>query len=237
MVVAEPKAHPDLSSEAARTKVRQHNRFPTEVERVLARPTTYDHTLQITSYGGSGTNALIRHFEAAGLRLPASPGHWPFKHGRPPSPDEVSPGYRVVYLHGDPRNTVVSLFRRDLHDALFNWLNMADDVPDATRRHLASLDAFAEGGVDEFGFERHLDRWRDRDPKTYPVLFVRYERIEEAWPAICEFVGLPTDYPVVPLRARESDWTQLPEPLRGRLGAIYERLAARVAAQPPAELG
>ena len=227
----------DLSGADARDKLRRHARFKAGFDRLLERSTAYEHTVQVTSYGGSGTNALIRHLEAAGVHLPTSPGGWPFKHGQPPSTDEVQPGYRVVYVHGDPRITVLSLFRRELHEAVFKWLNFGDEITASARQHLSSLEAFAEGGVDEFGFERHLDRWRDRDPKTYPVLFVRYERIDEAWPAIRDFVGLPDDYPVVPLYARESDWRQLPEPLRGRLDAIYERFAARVAARPPAELG
>ena len=42
------------------------------------------HTVQVTSFGGSGTTALADHLLAAGVDLPATPGYFPFKHQRIP---------------------------------------------------------------------------------------------------------------------------------------------------------
>ena len=54
-------------------------------------------------------------YEDAGLEIPKSPGQFPFKHYRtPPSRAEVLPGFRAIYVFGDPRDCVASLFRRDL---------------------------------------------------------------------------------------------------------------------------
>ena len=76
------------------------------------------HTRQVTSYGGSGTTALIRYFAEAGLDLPKSPDHFPFKHtAAPPKGDEVPDDFRVVYVYADPRDAVVSLFHPPVEPA------------------------------------------------------------------------------------------------------------------------
>src|SRR5690606_30273635 len=78
-------------------------------------PYLIDHTVQVTSFGGSGTTALCNKFLDAGVDLQKGPAQWPFKHRRvPPTVDEVPDGFRVVYVVGDPRDAVVSIFRRNL---------------------------------------------------------------------------------------------------------------------------
>src|ERR1700748_263720 len=41
---------------------------------------TIRHTVQITSFGGSGTTALCNFLAEAGVDVPLTPGQFPFKH-------------------------------------------------------------------------------------------------------------------------------------------------------------
>ena len=189
------------------------------------------HTVQLTSFGGSGTTALGEHLAGLGADLPTSPGMWPFKHGRtPPAADQVPPGYRVVYLLGDPRDAVLSVFRRSLQ--VGHYRGLRDGEPDeAAAARLADVATFLDAGVDDFELADHLDRWWDH-PSGYPVLFVRFDRLEAAWPTVCEHVGLPADAAPLAVAARHSDWRSLPDAQRRSIDAMYGELAARIAELP-----
>jgi hypothetical protein len=210
-------------------------------------PKAINHTVQITSTFGSASTSLHEHFSVAGVDVPKTPGHFPFKHLRiPPRPDDVPPGFRVLYLFGDPRNALVSIFRRGLQEFAYRWLHFREDddivewlrkeLPAEVRQRLSSLDAFLEAGVDEFQIEDHLDRWLEREHSRYPVLFVRFESLSDTWPSVRDFVGLGSHYPCLELRARSSDWTALPPTQRNQIDALYGGLARRMEALPPIKI-
>ena len=215
-----------------------------------------DHTVQITSFGGSGTTALCDHLQQLGLDVPKAPGMFPVKHRRYPNEAaEVPAGFRVVYPYGDPRNAVVSLFRRNLQAGHYRWLRYPqprlergrhvpalDELVDPdgpfqprgeVRDRLADLGSFLAGGVDEFRLEDHVDRWLS-GAHGYPVLFVRYEALEQVWPEVREFLGLAAEVPCLRVRERSSDWRSLPRETADRLDALYGPLAEKLAALPAA---
>ncbi len=190
------------------------------------------HHVQITSFGGSGTTALSDHLHDAGVDLPATPGSFPFKHQRvPPSPDAVPKGFRVVYPFGDPRNAVVSVFRRGFQGGHYRGMQLRTPTPDVDER-LAGLEQFLAAGVDDFGMEDHFDRWYATGTRGYPVLFLRYEDLPGTWPAVREFLRLPDDVECMPMRARASEWQSLPPAQRARVDEMYGPLARRLAALP-----
>ena len=194
------------------------------------------HRVQVTSFGGSGTTALLDHLRQGGVDVPATPGSFPFKHQRvPPAPDSVPPGFRVVYNFGDPRNAVESVFRRGFQGGHYRGMRLRKPTPEA-ERHLTDLDHFLDAGVDEFELEDHFEQWFDRDARPYPVLFLRYEQLPEIWPTVCEFVGLPRGSACLAMRSRASEWTALEDTQRERIDAMYGRLARRLAALPPVEV-
>jgi hypothetical protein len=196
------------------------------------------HTIQVTSFGGCGTSALYDHLSAAGVDVPKTPGHAPFRHMRiPPDPKTVPAGFRVIYLYGDPRNSVLSLFRRghgQLEDAYLNL--RPEPPPEAARQRLASLEAFLGAQVDELQLEDHLERWLIRERSGYPVLFLRFESLPGTWPVVRDFVGLPPDYPPLEVRTRRSDWQSLPQPLREQIDRLYGGLARRIDDLPPVQI-
>ena len=195
-------------------------------------PLVIRHHVQITSFGGSGTTALSNSFAVAGLDLPPGPAQWPHKHlRRPPTADEVPADFRVVYPLADPRDAVLSVFRRGIQDGHWRALHyVPPEVP--TPEGLATLTAFLERGVDELALMDHLRGWIAH-PAGYPVMFVRFDLIDEAWDEIARFVGLPVGHPPVTLRARASDWRASPPDIRDRLDAMYGELAALIDTFPP----
>jgi hypothetical protein len=194
------------------------------------------HRVQITSFGGSGTTALHKLLHGAGVDLPTTPGSFPFKHQRvPPAADAVPAGFRVVYPFGDPRNAVLSVFRRGFQGGHYRGMRLRKPPREAERR-LTDLEHFLDGGVDEFEIEDHFDRWFETGARAYPVLFVRYEELPDVWPTVCRFVGLPIDTACLAMRSRASEWTQLGEPQRERINAMYGALADRLAKLPSVEV-
>jgi len=147
---------------------------------------------------------------------------------------------RVVLLVADPRETVLSLFRRGYSDAMPAKLASHHRTPReysqfvADNRRSLSFEAFLEAGVDSFGFEQH---WNDWSCRTHPrpTMIVRYEHIPEALPSLLEFLGLPghllSEFPA--WTPRQSSLEQLSTLERTRLHHIYGDLANRIAAEPP----
>ncbi|MEQ8841483.1 MAG: hypothetical protein RIB98_10910 [Acidimicrobiales bacterium] len=191
------------------------------------------HTVQLTSFGGSGTTALTRVFVDAALDLPRGPAQWPHKHlRRPPSADAVPPGFRVVYPLSDPRDAVLSIFRRGIQEG--HWRGLHSTEPDTPAPGgLADLHTFLAGGVDEFGLADHVDGWR-RHPAGYPVMFVRFDRIDEAWDDLAAFVGLPEGHPRLAYESRRSDWRSAAPDTRDGVDAMYGELASQIDSMPPA---
>jgi hypothetical protein len=116
------------------------------------------HSVQVTSFGGSATTALYDHLAEAGVDVPRTPGQFPFKHQPvPPSPAEVPPGFRVIYLCGDPRDAVALVFRRGFQGGHYPGMRLAAPPAKAEAR-LTSLRQFAQIGIDDFQIETHLER-------------------------------------------------------------------------------
>jgi hypothetical protein len=205
-----------------------------ELERT-SDPYRITHTVQVTSFGGSGTTALCEHLIAGGVDLQPGPAQWPFKHRRqPPRADEVPDGFRVIYLVGDPRDAVLSVFRRSRQVDHFRSLNGTDpDTP--SRERLRTLETFLAAGVDDFRLADHLRGWMDH-PDGYRVLFVRYERLAEAWEDVSAFAGLPSGHPPLPLRARKSDRSVLAVTQRDQLDTLYGEMAGNIERLPAAHL-
>lgn len=194
------------------------------------------HTVQVTSFGGSGTTTLYEHLLEAGADVPNTPGSFPFKHQRvPPGHAEVPTGFRVVYPYGDPRNAIVSVFRRGFQGGHYRGMRLRAPSVEV-EQHLESLERFLDAGVDEFELQDHFDRWHAPAARGYPVMFLRFEDLPLIWPRVRDFVGLPRNAQCPPIRTRASVWEALPAGLRARIDEIYGPLARRLALLPSVEL-
>ena len=194
-----------------------------------------DHTVQVTSFGGAGTTALCGHLDACNADIQSGPGHWPFKHRRtPPTPDEIPDGFRVIYLVGDPRDAVVSLFRRGYQVGHFRA--MREREPDEQELlRLRTIESCLEPGDDLFDLAGHVDGWL-RPGKGFRVLAVRQDALSSAWPSVASFAGLDDSAPALPAHERSSKWRSQPDPIASALDEIYGPLASRLAALPQASI-
>ncbi|MDW3220230.1 MAG: hypothetical protein R8F63_16595 [Acidimicrobiales bacterium] len=204
--------------------------------RAAGDPFAFPHTVQVTSFGGSGTTSLTRAFVDADLDLPRGPGQWPHKHlRRPPAADVVPEGFRVVYPVGDPRDAVLSLFRRSYQVGHWKAMHVTPTGLGEPPPTLGSLPDFLEAGVDEFAMADHLRGWLDH-PGDYPVMFLRFDLIEDAWDELADFVGLPAGFEPLRYEDRHSDWSRTPAEVREPLDAMYGELAREIADFPAVQV-
>jgi hypothetical protein len=137
----------------------------------------------------------------------------------------------VLYLVGEPRNAVLSVFRRGIQVGHYRFVHRREPTEEEMAQ-LANLDTYLAAGVDLFDFADHLDRWLTAEHE-YPTLFFRFESLADVWPQVRDAAGLPPDTPCLPLRPRHSDWSALAEPQRTSIQRMYGALAARIEAMPP----
>ena len=199
----------------------------------------------VATYGGSGSKFLVRniypHEEFAVLKQAHS--HWRV----PPVP--LQPGQKVVYLYGDPRNTVCSFFARrggitHLHDfhtpskeqqqqVRSGWVcqalkNLETDAGPITADW--DLEKFLCHGVEQFRLEEHFDCWMYAG-LPYPVYFCRYETLWENWGRLQHALGITRDD--LPAKEnRRSSWADLPEPQNAALHKMLGDFALRLETLP-----
>lgn len=189
------------------------------------------HNIQVTSCGGVGTTSLCRHLASLGCHLPPGNDWGVSKHQRfPPGCDVVPAGFRGIYLFGDPRNSVVSLFRRNIQFRHFRRI-FEREPDEAVIDALGSLDAYVSFGRDLYRMEEHLENWRLR--AEFPVLFIRQEVLSASWKSIAIFLGLQDSTPALPAQVRASDWRLLPRHIQEGLTTTHARLIEIVESLPP----
>ena len=198
------------------------------------------HTVQVTSFGGAGTSMLCRFLERNGADLPrtVAPNNvekdWaPWKHMRTPPPDQWVPDdFRAIYVVSDPRNAVVSVFRRGYQYA------HAQRIDGAVEQFYPSMDLseYLTLGTDPFRLEDHFEQWTKCN-RDYPILIVKYDRLWDRIEKIVEFAGLSDDvkHDFPERRARSSDWQDLPEPEKTRIDDLLGPLARKIRSLPPLE--
>jgi hypothetical protein len=216
----------------------------------VLRPSTLRHTLQITSIGGVGTTFLYRFATEAGLNIYRSYdggdvvsdwGIW--KHTRFPIGHshhqglEVLPGYRVVYIVGDPRDALMSIYRRGFNYWAIDRLDLSnEDV--ATLRSCQSLDDYLSHGKDLYQFADHVDRWIQGAGGHYPVMVIKYAAIWSNKDQLLDFMQVPEKsrglFPEQ--KDRNSDWSSLDPERRDRICHIYGDLADRIESLPDVQV-
>lgn len=196
------------------------------------------HTVQVTSAGGVGTTAMIAHLEFLGLDLPTTPDCFPYKHQRqPPDADEVPDGFRVLYVYDDPRDAVVSLFRRhsvrpgeELLRGLYQ--DFFGELPADAVAAVESFESYLAVGEDHLGLYEHFTNWLHHPP-GYPVLFLRFGSLPDSWSRVAEFLGLDPGAPCVPLIERRPRPPEVEAVYDGPLRDCTRRLVDLVEQLPP----
>ena len=149
--------------------------------------------LVITSFGGCATTTLLRYFSTLyntnsisdqdGLK------HLPFP------PISFNKNLKFIYLYGDPRQTVASIFRRNFQHVHSIKLQQGMKVT-STKSYVPSSDSiekYASNGIDNFHLQNHFQNWYYNYTSFHPTLFIRYESLWQNIDAISNFLNIPMD--------------------------------------------
>lgn len=198
---------------------------------------------QIVSPGGVGSKMICRWLEPDGDARLWSKMH---SHRRlPPLP--AFEDQRFLYVAGDPRNTVLSLFNRrhgrtELHGFAPQPGRGGQPKDEFVKLHARNmqtdaylidpswdLKAYLDNGADLLRLEEHFDFWFYGNQR-YPVVFLRYETLADCWQDLAGELGAAVSAPDI--KQRGSDWRLLPADLRRQLNAMYGPFAKRLSQLP-----
>lgn len=119
---------------------------------------------------------------------------------------------KIVYVYGDPRNQLLSFFRRGFMRAPYTHCHhVRGNVEDISVLPEWTLESYLENGVDYYDLSGHLSGWLNYNQRCYEIMFVRYEAMADKMMDILQFMDIPLMPNGFEFRARSSDWTALPD--------------------------
>jgi len=188
----------------------------------------------VVSYGGVGTHMIIPMIKD---------GDWlrdvirDRKGGHMKHPDHIRNvprsfkeyGYdgkvKLIYIFGDPINSVLSHFRRRISHKK-SWckhhcLNVQGDYKKF--KESWDLKDYLKNGVDLFRLEEHFDNWTSVDPDSidFDYMILKYETACNHETEIMDFLN--TDVPLN-FKSRSSDWRNEPAEIKEQLVEMYGSL-------------
>ncbi len=146
------------------------------------------HKIQVTSFGGAGTTMLCRYLSIFGAKMPSiTEGDWaPWKHmNYPPEDRAVSSDFKAIYLISDPREALLSVFRRGFQ----HWLIQRMEGNLKQWDYSWDLETYLKSKSDFFGYQSHFNSWTQSERK-YPILTIKYDHMWNHIPEIVEFSGI-----------------------------------------------
>jgi hypothetical protein len=179
------------------------------------------------SPGGCGTTMLMDFF--AERTTSNDPGDRDGLKHFPGPPLPLNPRCRVIYLHGDPVDMCVSLFRRGYasHQSAKINRTLGNATPLIVQGE--TIDEYAAKGTDCLGFNQHFGHWHN-DPRPYDVAFVRYDTLWDHLPKVLDFAGLdPRLAAGFPARLERHRTDHISPETTRRLVEIYEPLRVLMA--------
>ena len=188
----------------------------------------------VVSYGGVGTHMItpmISESDWLGhIIRDRKNGHMKHPHHIRTVPRSFKEyGYqgkvKLIYIFGDPINSVLSHFRRRLSHKK-SWcqhhcLNVQGDFKKFKVRW--GLKEFLKNGDDLFKLEEHFDNWTTVDPEyiDFEYMILKYETAFKYEQEIMKFLN--TEIPLN-FRSRNSDWRNEPEEIKEQLVNMYGTL-------------
>ena len=143
----------------------------------------------------------------------------------PPHDCDVRSDFRAVYLFDDPRNAVLSVFRRGYQD--WHIRNMNGNLDEWEEGY--TIDDFLSNGDDLFRMEDQFEDWVHAR-RSFPILFIRFNELWNHLKTLFSFVGLPQSkmdcFPEK--RSRTSDWRTESSNRQEAIEEMYGPLACKV---------
>jgi len=171
--------------------------FLVRIQRRFQQPTK-NLELLVVSHGGSGSTLLAKFLhDYIKVNSPVSTDDGLLHCSTPDHPlVKIANPLRIVYVYDDPRLSVLSLFRRNLHLGMQAKLRYFGSSPSEYRRVSAryratvkNLDEFFEKGYDCFGINSFWQNWT-RSWVDVPLMLLSYDAIWQNLGQILEFSGV-----------------------------------------------
>ncbi|MEQ8909268.1 MAG: hypothetical protein RIC95_08750 [Vicingaceae bacterium] len=184
-----------------------------------------DTEVVVASYGGVGTTFLIefiRKFKKTNCAHDSDG----VKHS-PLPPLSNNPKIKFVYIYGDPRLAVISLFRRKFHRAQSRKLLMYSKEDRSLLKDNTTLAEYLTWRKDLFRFERHFQNWYD-SYLNYPTFFVKIDDLFKVKSELVNFLELPEsalkEFPIQ--KVRNSKIESLDSSLSNLLDEQYAQFSS-----------
>ncbi|MCF6224845.1 MAG: hypothetical protein L3J22_00880 [Xanthomonadales bacterium] len=159
----------------------------------------------VISYGGCGSKFLVRQISRHLGRENFKDYH---SHQRTPDKDFLDQYEKVIFIFGDPINSVKSFFGRRLKNTKLHSYYSRNGVPDERWamkhcKHLKgnfnsldiswTLDDYLKNGEDLFLLEEFFCSWIN-NKHTHDVLFIKYEKLWEYTDEIKKYLGFDDSF-------------------------------------------
>lgn len=195
-----------------------------------------DMSTVVASFGGVATTALLHYVRE--YRTANDPRDSDgLKHLVIP-PVSLNAGAKYVYVYGDPRNAVLSLFRRDFQHPHSVKLRRYRRGAPAPIPWECTLEEYLSAGVDKFHFRDHFYNWYEDYLSAVPTMFIRYDALHANAESVLDFLDIPMTeidgFP--PYKARESDLSRLDAETRRMLDAMYRDFAEELRAMDDVQI-
>lgn len=145
-----------------------------------------DHDIVVASFGGVMTEALFKWAERHKSAF-YSHAHLPLL--------SVNRNLRLVYIFGDPIESVLSLFRRNSQrEGVYTYIagDYSRYADIATMLKMRNLKSYLASDTGAFPIREHLHNWQTA-PTQLPILFIRYETIWDNLDVLQSFLDLPKE--------------------------------------------
>jgi len=189
----------------------------------------------VSSFGGVGNSMWIKFLNPDYTTYTNHMHyHLELKHVSYP-PEFLPENIKTLYLFGNPMNSVISIFNRNLQH--IHYRNIFNKV---LKPQNMTFEYFLDQGVDIFHLEQHFQNWMNdnNEARNYPIILIKYETMWDNLEYIFDFLGLEkkriSEFP--DKKERKSDWRNQPKKIREKLLKIYTPLLSKINNSPEVKI-
>lgn len=167
--------------------------------------------ITLVSTGGCGTWFMRDALMEADVDVFAT-------HSNDPS---CAKGKKVIYLYGNPHNTILSFKRRNVKSYRNFWFRSHSENLGITPDNNLSWQWIENNRTDPFRLYDHFHKWFNFDEREYDIMFVKYEYLENNISEIREWLECPDLN--INFKSRKSDFLEVTdERTKDLICEIYE---------------
>lgn len=184
---------------------------------------------RVCSIGGVGSTEILKHIENDDfIRIKE---HSKRKHTIHPKYLIRTGTKKVLFLIGNPYNSVISVFKRKYarsHEISMNygklWFKNEEEMNPVLSQD-TKLEEYLDMNLDLFNINEHIENWINYETKSFDIIIVKYEFLEDHIDEIMKFLNCSKPFEI---RKRNSNWKEEPEEIRKKLIKIYGDLKLKI---------